>query len=192
MIYLRNKMNILCHVMVIISALACIISSCNKNDRETSIWIDELVFFQIMDSLDLKHDLKNKQIKIGRYESDDVINYVKENLIEELENDTTGPGKMVLELVHNLGDSSYLEIENDNDSYNIEWGSTGKKFQSERISNEICVLYISQPVFTSNGKMGCFYLSMGQIENPGAYIIFIGNFNEKWEIISILKSWGYP
>jgi hypothetical protein len=158
--------------------------------KEIGGGIDKLVFYQVMDTLDIKHNLKHKQIIIGRYESDEVIAYVKENLKDELEDDSTGPGNMVKELINNIGDSTYIEIESDNEHYNIEWGYTGMKSLGEKSSKDICILYISEPIYTKNKKMGCFYLSIGQVETPGAYIIFIGKLNEEWEIISIHESWG--
>ena len=190
MIYLHNSLDFHYQFKVIIVLLAFTYSSCSKNDKEIRGRIDKQVFFQILDTLDVKHNLKNKQIMIGRYESDEVIDYVKENLKDELENDTTGPSKMVKELIYNLGDSIYLEIENDNDYYNIEWGYTGKKSLREKFSKDMCILYISEPIYIKNGKMGCFYLSIGQVEKPGAYIIFIGKISGEWEIISIHESWG--
>ena len=51
-------------------------------------------------------------------------------------------------------------------------------------------MYITEPIFTSNGKMGCFYISVGAIDHPAGYIVFFGKAHRNWEVVTIIRNWG--
>jgi hypothetical protein len=71
--------------------LLILIVACDKNS-ENELIVDKYLFEQIIDSLNSKHALKSKEILIGRYESDEVMSFIRSDLEAEFRNDSVGPG----------------------------------------------------------------------------------------------------
>jgi hypothetical protein len=163
--------------------------SCTNQD-ETNNFVSKDIFYEVLDSLEDSHGLKNKLITIGRYESDEVIEFIKEGLASEFGRADSGPDILIKDLINVIGDSTYIDFSDEGKHYNIEWGDTGKKTLKHKYSNQNCILYISEPVYTSNRKMGCFYISFGAIDSPAGYIVFIGRATGNWEVVTIIRNWG--
>lgn len=174
-----------------------ILSSCyDKKEKQIDETMGE-VFFKVIDSLEGKYDLSNKTIFIGRHENDEVIKFIKNDLRKEFGKDKDGPGILIMDLISIIGDSLYIDLSNQNKNYNIKWGNTNNKSTLTSRFNlpnntDKCLLYVTDIVYTDNKKMGCFYISIGGVNNPAGYIVFIGNLDDDkgWRIISILKKWG--
>jgi hypothetical protein len=140
--------------------------------------------------LNSKHALKSKEILIGRYESDEVMSFIRSDLEAEFRNDSVGPGSLVKELIPYLGDSSYFNLKFNFEGYNIVWSNTGKKDLGNNNRDKKCILYLSKTVYSTNQKVGCLYVSIGELKSPAGYIVFISKPDNNWEIFSIMKKWG--
>lgn len=160
-----------------------------------SVSIETIIYNQViddlMDSLSAKHDfLKGKSVLIGSHQSAEVDSFISKNIKYQFENDTSGPGKMVLTLAERIGEEVNLVLESKSyDIKNIGLNNItpiAKDIRQGRTEDKI-LMYLSPIVFDEKvDKMGCFYLSIDSGHFAG-YIVFIYSEDGKWKLLNMLN-----
>ncbi len=180
-------------IFSLISTVIFLQACANNKQDENSIIYNE-VLYSVLDSLNTNNELDGVTLYIGRHESDDVLQFISENVKSQFENETSGVGKIVVGLMDSLKIEIELNIFERDKPYKIVSGRTtfkpelSNKITRSQMSKE-AILNCSEVVVDYQANMGVLYFSL-QWGSPYGYLVFIEKSEGNWNFLQMIKVWG--
>ena len=166
------------------------VSSCKE--KQKSLYDD--FFVQLLDSLDKQHDIKNKEIVLGRYQTNPILNEIAYVLSSHSQDKRHPVDEMFGDLSKIITDTLKYNINVSINEYNVKYGT---KEYIKKLSREIglgrvkdtVLLDISNCAFSNeNNNIACFYFSLKD-DAPTGYFSMIHKEKNMWRIAGIFTIW---